>query len=399
MIAPGAWLGVLGGGQLARMFAMAAHRLGYRVAAVDPDPECPAAGVVDRYICATLQEPEAWQELATLCAAVTIETENVPGAALRFLGARIRVAPDATALEIAQDRGLEKQFLAAHGVPVAPFRVLATAADLGAPDIDSFFFPGLLKACRFGYDGKSQIAVSSAAQLERAFAQLGGPCVLEQRVALAAELSVIVARSADGSSAVHPVPMNHHAAGILDLSVVPAPLSARLQREAVAQALRIATALDYRGVLCVEYFLDTAGRLLVNEIAPRPHNSGHFTIDACRTSQFEQQVRVLAGLPLGDAGLVHAQGAVVMANLLGEVWTAGDPDWTSVLSHPDARLHLYGKRLPRPGRKMGHITCLADSVEVAQRAAVAIRWRLAHSPDPRSPASRLAAPGNAEPVV
>lgn len=380
MIAPGAWLGVLGGGQLARMFAMAAHRLGYRMAAVDPDPECPAAGVVDRHICATLQEPVAWQALADRCEAVTIETENAPGAALRFLDAKVFVAPHAFAMEIAQDRALEKSFLAAHGFPVAPFRVLATAEDLAAC-ATAALFPGLLKACRFGYDGKAQIPVSCAEELERAFAQLGGPCVLEQRIALAAELSVIVARTADGRTAVHPVPMNHHAAGILDLSVVPAPIPALLKQEAIDQALRIAAALDYRGVLCVEYFRDNEGRLLVNEIAPRPHNSGHFTIDACRTSQFEQQVRVLAGLPLGDPGLIQAQGAVAMANLLGEVWTMGDPDWSSALSHPHARLHLYGKRLPRPGRKMGHLTCLADSVEGARQAAVSIRSRLARTPD------------------
>ena len=379
MIAPGAWLGVLGGGQLARMFAMAAHRLGYRVAAVDPDPECPAAGVVDRHICAALHEPAAWQALADLCEAVTIETENAPGAALRFLDGQVFLAPHASALEIAQDRAQEKRFLAAQGFPVAPFHVIVTKDDLAAP-ATAALLPGLLKSCRFGYDGKSQIPVSSAAELERAFAQLGGPCVLEQRIALAAELSVIVARGADGSTAVHPVPMNHHAAGILDLSVVPAPIPALLRHEAIDQALRIAAALDYRGVLCVEYFLDKAGRLLVNEMAPRPHNSGHFTIDACRTSQFEQQVRVLAGLPLGDSGLIRPRGAVAMANLLGEVWTAGDPDWGCALSHPHARLHLYGKRQPRPGRKMGHLTCLADSVEAARHAAVSIRARLARTP-------------------
>ena len=376
MIAPGAWLGVLGGGQLGRMFAMAAHRLGYRVAALDPDPECPAAGVVDRFFCADLQDRAAWEALARTCAAVTIETESASAEALRFLAGHVVVAPGANALEVTQDRALEKQFLATNGFSVAPFRVLAHPEDVFAPGIDALF-PGLLKASRFGYDGKGQIPVGSQAELASAFAQLGGPCVLEQRVALAAELSVIVARSADGSTAVYPVPMNHHAAGILDLSVVPAPIPMDLQREAVAQALRIASTLDYRGVLCAEFFLLEDGRLLVNEIAPRPHNSGHFTIDACHTSQFEQQVRALAGLPLGDPGMLLATTGVAMVNLLGGIWAADEPDWDRALSHPHARLHLYGKRAPRSGRKMGHITCLAESIDAAREAAISIRSQLA----------------------
>ena len=375
MIAPGAWLGVLGGGQLGRMFAMAAHRFGYRVAVLDPDADCPAAGAADRHLCAALDDRTAWEELARLCTAVTIETENAPAEALRFLGARLRVCPDATALAVAQDRATEKRFLAANGIALAPFHVLARPEDLGAPQLADML-PGVLKASRFGYDGRGQIQVASAAQLARAWDELGGVCVLEQRIELAAELSVILARSDDGASAVHPVPLNQHAAGILDLSVAPAPLPQAVQREAVDQARRIAAALAYRGVLCVEFFLDVSGRLLVNEIAPRPHNSGHFTIDACRASQFEQQVRVLAGLPLGDSRMLHGEGGVAMVNLLGDAWDGEEPRWERVLASPQARLHLYGKREARAGRKMGHITCLAASIEAASEAATSIRSQL-----------------------
>lgn len=376
MIAPGAWLGVLGGGQLGRMFAMAAHGLGYRVAVVDPDPECPAAGAADRLFCSALDDRAAWRELARLCAGVTVETENAPAAALRYLARRVRVAPGADALEITQNRAAEKRFLAAKGFPVTPFQILEKQEDLTAPGVAALL-PGLLKASRFGYDGRGQVPVETPEDLSQAFAQLGGACVLEQRLELAAELSVILARGGDGSVAVHPVPLNRHVAGILDLSLAPAPIAAPVRRNAVAQAKRIANALDYRGVLCVEFFLLEEGRLLVNEIAPRPHNSGHFTIDACRTSQFEQQVRVLAGLPLGDSGMLLANGGAAMLNLLGDAWAGEAPRWERILSDPLARLHLYGKRVPRSGRKMGHITCIAESIETAAKTAASIRSQLA----------------------
>ena len=372
MIAPGAWLGVLGGGQLGRMFAMAAHRLGYRVAVVDPDPDCPASGVVDRHICAKLGDYAAWQELAKVCAAVTIETECAPAESLRFLARHLRVTPDATALEIAQNRALEKHFLSSNDFPVAPYRTLTLPEDMLAPNIGALL-PGLLKTSRFGYDGKGQIHVASQAQLKQAFDELGGPCVLEKQLLLSAELSVILARSDGGGVAVYPVPLNHHKRGILDLSVVPAPVSAALRQKAVTQARQIAETLNYHGVLCVEFFVTEEGQLLVNEIAPRPHNSGHFTIDACRTSQFEQQVRVLAGLPLGDPGMLLHKGGIAMVNLLGDIWAGDEPHWNSVLAHPQARLHLYGKRMPRSGRKMGHITCVAESAGEAAEAATSIR--------------------------
>jgi len=377
VIAPGSTLGVLGGGQLGRMFAMAAHRLGYRVAVLDPDSDCPAGGVANIHICAPLDDERAWQRLADECAAVTIETESVPAEAVQFLAARMPVAPGAAALSIAQDRAREKHFLAANGFAVAPFRVIANAADV--EDVDALL-PGLLKVSRFGYDGKGQRAVRSSQELSHAVRQLGGVCVLEQRIELAAELSVILARSADGETAVYPVSLNHHTSGILDLSMVPAPLPQGVCDRAVAESLRLAALLDYCGVLCVEFFLTPEGQLLVNEIAPRPHNSGHFTLDACYTSQFEQQVRVLAGMPLGDPALLSPQKGVAMANLLGQIWADGEPLWEEALSTPNARLHLYGKKTPRTGRKMGHLTCIAESVTLAQTLVSGIRSVLQPQP-------------------
>ena len=372
MIAPGATLGVLGGGQLGRMFAMAAHRLGYRVAVLDPDHDCPASGVANIHICTPLDDRAGWQRFAQACAAVTIETESVPVEALQFIASRVPVAPGARALHITQDRVREKRFLAANGFDIVPFCAIGPNHKPGIQELDALL-PGLLKSSRFGYDGKGQYAVGSRAELSEAALQLNGPGVLERRVELAAEFSVILARSAQGDIAVHPVPLNRHAAGILDLSVVPAPLSEALKDKAVAEAIRLAALLDYRGVLCVEFFLTAEGRLLINEIAPRPHNSGHFTIDACHTSQFEQQVRVLAGLPLGNPRLLAPQRGVAMVNLLGQLWAGGEPRWNAALSTADARLHLYGKSTPRAGRKMGHLTCIADSAADAQALASGIR--------------------------
>ena len=366
---------------------MAAHRLGYRVAVLDPDPECPAAGVANLHLCAALDDRGAWERMAQACAAVTIETESAPAEALQFFAARMPVAPDARALRIAQDRVQEKRFLAANGFEIAPFRVIETPDDARTADVEALL-PGLLKASRFGYDGKGQFSVRTRDELARAVRQLqeqNVQGVLEQRIDLAAELSVILARDhrGDGGNiAVHPVPLNRHESGILDLSVVPAPLPADVVARAVAEASRLATLLDYRGVLCVEFFLTAAGRLLVNEIAPRPHNSGHFTLDACHASQFEQQVRVLAGLPLGNPGLVAPDLGVAMANLLGDIWAHGEPRWQQVLgAHGalgtgNARLHLYGKREARAGRKMGHLTCVAKSATAASSAALALRAQL-----------------------
>ncbi|MEO8204366.1 MAG: 5-(carboxyamino)imidazole ribonucleotide synthase [Betaproteobacteria bacterium] len=372
MIAPGATLGVLGGGQLGRMFALAAHRLGYRVAVLDPDPDCPASAVANIHVCEALDCRAGWEVMADLCAAVTIETESVPAEALEWFAGRMPVAPGAGGLRIAQDRAREKNFLAANGFAVAPYRVVGPAALSPSEEID-LLLPGLLKSSRFGYDGKGQFVVNWRAELAGAMRELGGCCVLERRMNLAAELSVILARAPGGDTAVYPVPLNRHVCGILDLSIVPAPLPPEVVSRAISESLRLAALLDYRGVLCVEFFLTREGELLVNEIAPRPHNSGHFTLDACHTSQFEQQVRVLAGMPLGDPGLIAPQSGVAMANLLGEFWAAGEPAWDKVLSAQNVRLHLYGKRDARPGRKMGHFTCLAGNPAEAETLAANIR--------------------------
>jgi 5-(carboxyamino)imidazole ribonucleotide synthase len=376
-IAPGAWLGLLGGGQLGRMFCMAAQSLGYRVVVLDPGSASPAGSVADRHIAADYLDARALAELAGLAAAATTEFENVPAAALDYLAKSARVAPSAASVAIAQDRISEKTFLAGHGFAVAPFAVLRSDADAGA--LPASLFPGIVKSARFGYDGKGQAAVASVDEVRDAWRAMDrGACVVERRVALACEVSVVVARDDRGGTTSWPVAENRHRDGILDVSIAPARVDAALAERARATATRVAEALDYRGVLCVEMFVSRAGDLLVNEIAPRPHNSGHFTIDACVTSQFEQQARVLADLPLGDT---RQHTPAVMVNLLGDLWFAdGDgarePSWTEVLRHPLAKLHLYGKAEPRRGRKMGHVTCLGVTQGDALDTARAIKRAL-----------------------
>ena len=375
VVPPGAWLGLLGGGQLGRMFCMAAQSLGYKVAVLDPGEHGPAGSVADRHIRGDYLDPQGLAELAALASAATTEFENVPAAALAFLARTARVCPAAESVAIAQDRIREKAFLAGRGFSVAPYAVLASEDD--ARRVDVSLQPGIVKSARMGYDGKGQIRVATRDDVVAAWTTMGGmPCIIEQLVPLAAELSVVVARTEEGDTATWPVAENHHRNGILDLSIVPARVPAALAAEARAVATAVAAQLDYRGVLCVEMFVTTEGRLIVNEIAPRPHNSGHYTIDACVTSQFEQQARVLAGLPLGDA---RQHEPAVMVNLLGDVWfpdagaTAREPDWTRVLGHPAAKLHLYGKAEPRRGRKMGHVTCLAPVLPEALAMARAIK--------------------------
>jgi 5-(carboxyamino)imidazole ribonucleotide synthase len=374
-VPPGAWLGLLGGGQLGRMFCMAAQSLGYKVAVLDPGSDSPAGSIADRHLQADYLDGRALAELAAICRAATTEFENVPAAALEFLARSARVTPAAASVAIAQDRIREKTFLAAHGFGIAPFAVLENAAD--ARRIDPALMPGIVKSARFGYDGKGQLRVDSAAEVEAAFAAMHGqPCVLEQFVALACEVSVIVARNERAETAPWPVAENRHRDGILDVSIVPARVTPAVAQAARDIACAVAGALDYRGVLCVELFVTTGGDLLVNEIAPRPHNSGHYTIDACVTSQFEQQARVLADLPLGDPA---QHTPAVMVNLLGDVWFDGEnatprePDWHAVLAHPRAKLHLYGKGEPRRGRKMGHVTCLGSSLADALATARAVK--------------------------
>lgn len=369
-ILPGAMLGLLGGGQLGRMFTMAAQSMGYRVTVLDPGQESPAGGVADRHICADYLDADALRALSASCAAVTTEFENVPAEALRFLEQHCIVSPPAHSVSIAQNRILEKQFLAEKGFSVAPFIAIQHSDDL-SDEIDAVFFPGILKVSQFGYDGKGQVRIHASHELQDAFARLQQqPCVLEQLLPLACEISVIVARGFDGEISLFPVAENQHAQGILDRSIVPARVPEVIMQQARKMATEVAIRLDYRGVLCIEFFVLTDGRLLINEMAPRPHNSGHYTVDACVTSQFEQQVRILCRLPQGSTAL-HA--SAVMVNLLGDLWQAGEPDWCKVLGNPAAKLHLYGKREARPGRKMGHFTVLADTVELALQQAESIK--------------------------
>ena len=378
-IAPGAWLGLLGGGQLGRMFCMAAQSLGFRVVVLDPGQYSPAGSVADRHIAADYLDPQGLAQLAALAAGATTEFENVPAGALDFLARTARVTPTAASVAIAQDRISEKMFLSGHALPVAPFAVLRSDTDLAT--LKPELLPGIVKSARLGYDGKGQARVRSMADVRSALASMHGqPCVLEALIPLACEVSVIVARDDHGRAVTWPVAENLHREGVLDVTVAPARIEVALADEARASALRVASLLDYRGVLCVEMFVDTSGQLLVNEIAPRPHNSGHFTIDACITSQFEQQARVLAGLPMGDT---RQHTPAVMVNLLGDLWfhdsaTAAprEPDWHAVLRHPQAKLHLYGKVEPRRGRKMGHITCLGATQDDAWATAAAIRSAL-----------------------
>ncbi len=375
-IAPGAWLGLLGGGQLGRMFCMAAQSMGYKVAVLDPGTESPAGTVADLHIRKDYLDPQGLEELARLCQGVTTEFENVPAKALEFLAGHCLVSPMADSVAIAQDRIREKRFVAATGVGVAPYAVIRHLEDIDA--LAPTLFPGILKVARLGYDGKGQARVASSEDARAAFGELGGaPCVLEKRLDLRFELSVIVARTREGAVATYPVAENEHKGGILDTSIVPARVGSDIAAAARDAALKIAAQLDYVGVLCVEFFVLGDGSLLVNELAPRPHNSGHYTIDACITSQFEQQARILAGLPLGDT---RQHTPAVMLNILGDSWhgthLSEAPDWPAVLRHGSAKLHLYGKSQAREGRKMGHVTVLGATAPEALATAAAVRAAL-----------------------
>lgn len=363
MIMPGATLGLLGGGQLGAMFTLAARRMGYRVLCLDPDPSAPAASLADAFIASAYDDPQALARLARECAAVTTEFENIPAASLKFLARSVPVRPSALALAVAQDRAREKTFLGNIGLPTARFEIVDHPAALPAA-LQRIGLPAILKTSRLGYDGKGQRKVDSLEAARRGFAEMGGvTCVIEERVVLEHEISVVLARGADGELREYAATENRHRDGILDLSLAPARIDAATARAAAAMATRLADQLDYCGVLAVEFFIAQDRRLLVNEFAPRPHNSGHWTLDAAVTSQFEQQVRALCGLPLGDASLLRP---AAMGNLLGDLWHGGAPPaWERLLAIPCAKLHLYGKKNPRPGRKMGHFTCLAETPEAA----------------------------------
>lgn len=376
MILPGSTLGMLGGGQLGRMFTIAARTMGYRVIVLDPDPQSPAGEIADEHVRADYQNADALAHLARECAAITTEFENVPASSLEFLSRRREVRPNAQAVAIAQDRIREKTFLRDHGFATAPFAAVQSADDLKAA-FQAIGAPAILKVSRFGYDGKGQATVRSYREALAAWnAMKNEPCVLESRVPLDREISVVLARGADNDVAVYPLAENTHSGGILDITVVPARVSDARAREAQAVARKIARKLDYVGVLAVEFFI-SHGKLLVNEIAPRPHNSGHYTIDACVTSQFEQQVRALCGLPLGDTRLLSP---AAMVNLLGDVWAGGEPHWERILECPRAKLNLYGKREARPGRKMGHYTCLNTTGTKARNEALKLRQGLMRRP-------------------
>ncbi|MBP9100942.1 MAG: 5-(carboxyamino)imidazole ribonucleotide synthase [Nitrosomonas sp.] len=375
-IMPGAMLGVLGGGQLGRMFVQAAQQMGYPVTVLDPDSGSPAGRVADDFTCAGYADPSALEKLGSQCAAITTEFENIPANSLRNLAKTCAVSPDAYSVSVAQNRIAEKQFLSINGFTVAPFAVIQQPDDFADQDAADLL-PGILKVSQFGYDGKGQVKVASAAEFPAAYAQLNhAVCVLEKFMPLKCEISVVVARGSDGKVATFPVAENQHVNGILDVSIVPARIAPQLAGKAQEIACQIAKSLNYQGVLCVEFFVLQDDELVINEIAPRPHNSGHYSIDACVTSQFEQQVRTLCGLPLGSTAQLSP---AVMINLLGDVWRNGDPDWNIVLQHPSAKLHLYGKTEARPGRKMGHFTVLNSDIETALSEALHIKQQLDQS--------------------
>ncbi|NJD07562.1 MAG: 5-(carboxyamino)imidazole ribonucleotide synthase [Methylococcaceae bacterium] len=371
-ILPNAMLGILGGGQLGRMFTLSAKAMGYRVTVLDPDPDSPAGSLADVHLQAAYDDPAALQTLAETCAAVTTEFENVPADSMRFLERHIRVSPSAECVAIAQDRIREKRFVREAGLQTAPFLAVEIESDMDG-DL-SEFLPGILKISRLGYDGKGQVHVADAQAAKAAFRQMGGkPCVLEKALDLKLELSVVVTRIESGEAVCFPAAENQHESGILDVSIVPARVSADVSERARRKTLALAEKLDYIGVLAVEFFLLKDDDLVVNEIAPRPHNSGHYTLDATLFSQFDQQVRSMCGLPPGGTRLLSP---AVMVNLLGDIWREDEPAWDKLLSEPNVHLHLYGKKSARIGRKMGHYNVLASNPDAALAQALALKQEL-----------------------
>ena len=365
VITPGATLGVMGGGQLGAMFAMAAKRMGYRVEAFSDSADCPAAYHCDRVHVGAYDDPTALVAMARGLDVLTFEFENVSAVALRALAGVVPVRPASEVLFTTQDRGREKAFLVREGFACAPHRLVRSREELHAA-VAAVGLPAVIKTAAFGYDGKGQQKLDAGAgpqEIDAAWNSLG-ECILivEAWVDFQCEISVVAARGLDGSTAVFAPTRNHHRHHILDISSVPAGLPAAVLDSAREMAAAVLEKLDVVGVACVEFFVTRDGRVLVNEIAPRPHNSGHLTIFACETSQFEQQVRAICGLPLGST---RQLAPAAMANLLGDCWKNGEPDWAAALTVPGVSLLLYGKGEPRPGRKMGHLTALADSVDEA----------------------------------
>jgi len=381
VILPPAMLGMLGGGQLGRFFVIAAHEMGYKVTVLDPDKNSPAGKIADVHICAKYDDEAALKQIAETCKAVTTEFENVPASSLESLAKSIPVRPSANSVAIAQHRVSEKNFIKNAGLPVAPFAVINSDADI--PADGSEIYPAILKVARFGYDGKGQARVADSAQAKQAFAEFGQEeCVLEKMLKLDYEVSVVLARDANGQVSTFPTAENSHLNGILDISVVPARGSDAVNHQAQKLAISVAEKLDYTGVLGVEFFV-CDGDLLVNEIAPRPHNSGHYTLDACVTNQFEQQVRVMTGLPLGSS---RQHSPAVMVNLLGDIWPSAndnqedgkqiEPEWQLAFNNAQLKMHLYGKHEARPGRKMGHFTVLSNTRDDAIKLAMQVRAEL-----------------------
>jgi 5-(carboxyamino)imidazole ribonucleotide synthase len=386
LILPPATLGMLGGGQLGRFFVIAAHEMGYRVVVLDPDAQSPAGRIADQHLIAAYDDEDALNRMAESCAAVTTEFENVPADSLAYLSKFVPVRPGAEAVRTSQNRSAEKGFLRQHGFPHAPYADIRSEADIDAANAG--LFPGILKVARFGYDGKGQVRVADRDAARIAFGQLKQePCVLEQMLQLDYEVSVVLARDASGKVKCFPTVENSHRHGILDVSMVPARtsgcLAAQLPNKAEEIAEGIAQKMGYVGTLAVEFFV-VRGQLVVNEMAPRPHNSGHYTIDACISNQFEQQVRAMTGLPLGES---RAHSAAVMVNLLGDLWFRKDPhhshepDWAQLLAVPNLKLHLYGKHHARPGRKMGHFTVIGQDAQQARESALAARRLIGISDD------------------
>jgi len=371
MILPPSMLGMLGGGQLARFFVIAAHEMGYRVMVLDPDKNSPAGLLADVHLCAAYDDQAALDRMAQECVAVTTEFENVPASTLSALAQSVPVHPAASAVAICQHRISEKGFLRDNGFPHAPYAEINAEADI--PEDNAGLYPGILKVARFGYAGKGQARVGNRAEAVAAFRNFKGEqCVLEKMLALDYEVSVVLARDAAGNVKAFPVAENIHRNGILDISIVPARGSAEVREQAQALARGVAAKLNYVGTLGVEFFVCN-GSLYVNEMAPRPHNSGHYTIDACVTDQFEQQIRALCGLPLGDARL---HSPAVMVNLLGDIWRDGEPEWDVLFEQLDLKLHLYGKHEARPGRKMGHFTVIGERAEDVVAHAMSARKRI-----------------------
>jgi 5-(carboxyamino)imidazole ribonucleotide synthase len=366
VVPPGSSIGILGGGQLARMLCLAAKPLGYRVIVLDPDANCPASSVCDAVIAATFDDLNALEELASRCDVVTLEFENVPEVGLSVPELQAKMRPSRDVLRTSRDRILEKSFLNSIGIPTAPWKAITSSQELTGSSL-----PGILKTATLGYDGKGQVRVANQTELEAAFQKFNMPCVLEGLVEFEKEVSVIVARSSTGEARAFPVFENRHENGILDVTLWPAQIPENTLLEAERLALEIAAQLEVIGLLTVEMFVTADGQVIVNELAPRPHNSGHLSIEASPTSQFEQAIRAVCGLKLGE---VTPHGPSVMVNLLGDLWTAlGEPNWTAALEVEGVHLHLYGKREARPGRKMGHITALGKTQEEAMVRALGAR--------------------------